>query len=129
MFSPEFPLESPHMGQQYPQYPPPLPYPPGGPGQPQPPQEPFPQRPQEWERRSPFQGLQGLFKRRNRGPRLLAQQMANSLGQPVQVATYVGKVKGEVAGVYPDHLLLQQEDKKYHVRWDGIVYVSPAEEK
>ncbi|PTM59890.1 uncharacterized protein DUF2642 [Desmospora activa DSM 45169] len=129
MFPPEFPLESPpYMGQQYPQYPPQPPYPPVSPEQPQLPEQPqFPRRPQGWGRRSPFQGLQGLLRRRNRGPGLLAQQMADSLGQSVQVSTYVGEVRGEVAGVYPDHMLLQQEDKKYHVRWDGIVYVSPTE--
>lgn len=107
------------MGQPIPPQPPQQPFPPGSPQQP----------PQEWERRTPFQGLQGLFKRRNRRSYLLTHQMAQAMGQPVQIATYAGELKGEVAGVYPDHLLIHHEEKKYHVRWDGIVYVSPTEEK
>ncbi|MDR6225291.1 DUF2642 domain-containing protein [Desmospora profundinema] len=130
----EFPLESPpYMGQPFPFQPPQhqQPFAPDLPHQPPVPlPPPLPGRPPDWEERRPlFQGLQGLFKRRNRRSFLLAHQMANALGQPVQVATYAGEVKGEVAGVYPDHLLLRQEEKKYHVRWEGIVYISPSEEK
>jgi Protein of unknown function (DUF2642) len=73
---------------------------------------------------SPFRGLLG---KRRRGY-LLAQQMQRLMGQRVQVATFSGKLDGEVAGVYPDNFLVTKEGQRYYIRWDAIAYVTPVEE-
>ncbi|MFC4076934.1 DUF2642 domain-containing protein [Salinithrix halophila] len=67
----------------------------------------------------------GRLRRRGRG--ILAQQMSELVGQRVQVETYVGKLEGDVVSIHPDHMILEKEERKYHVRWDAIIYVSPTE--
>ncbi|SMO61754.1 DUF2642 domain-containing protein [Melghirimyces algeriensis] len=71
--------------------------------------------------------LKGLLRRRGKAL-LLSEQMYQVLGQRVNVCTYTKELDGEVAGVYPDHLLISKEDQKFYIRWDAIVYVSPKEE-
>lgn len=83
-----------------------------------------PERPRPGLGRGLFKGLFG----RSRKEYLLTQQMYQVLGQRVKVATYTGELDGEIAGVYPDHLLVSKEEQKYYIRWDAIVYVAPVEE-
>ncbi|GGA50225.1 hypothetical protein GCM10007416_24230 [Kroppenstedtia guangzhouensis] len=54
--------------------------------------------------------------------------MQRLMGQRVQVATFSGKLDGEVAGVYPDNFLVTKEGQRYYIRWDAIAYVTPVEE-
>lgn len=86
------------------------------------PPEPRPAIGRGW--RSPFRGLFGKSRRGH----LLAQQMQQLMGQRVQVATFSGKLDGEVAGVYPDNFLVAKEGQRYYIRWDAIAYVTPVEE-
>ncbi len=70
----------------------------------------------------------GWFGKNRRG-NFLSQQVQQWMGQRVQVATFSGKLEGEVAGVYSDHFLLTKEDRRYYIRWDAVVYVTSLEEE
>ncbi|WP_091738246.1 DUF2642 domain-containing protein [Marininema mesophilum] len=74
--------------------------------------------------------LARLFRGRGRGGRgYLAQHMSQVVGQDVQIETFIGGIEGEVVSIHPDHVILEKGDRKFHVRWDAIVYVSPMENK
>ncbi|WP_091836572.1 DUF2642 domain-containing protein [Marininema halotolerans] len=74
--------------------------------------------------------LARMFRGRGRrGRGFLAQHMSQVIGQDVQIETYVGSLEGEVISIHPDHMIVEKDDRKIHVRWDAIVYVSPMEKK
>ncbi|PTX58306.1 uncharacterized protein DUF2642 [Melghirimyces profundicolus] len=106
---------------------PPYPFPqplPGLPGEmaPMPPESSRPMFGRSFK--NPFKGLL----RRRPKDYLLSHQMYRVMGQRVKVSTLKGDLDGDIAGVYPDHLLISKDDQKYHIRWDAIVYVAPVEE-
>jgi hypothetical protein len=93
------------------------------------PQLPPIQRPPQRQERPnrPSKMARFMMRRHSRDP-FLANQLTEIVGQDVHVVTYMGDISGTLSAVFPDHLLIEGEEKKYHVRLDAVGYISPANE-
>ncbi|GED16163.1 DUF2642 domain-containing protein [Aneurinibacillus migulanus] len=45
-------------------------------------------------------------------------------GKSISVATPIKEIQGELEEVFPDYILVNMDGQHYHIRWEGIVYIS-----
>lgn len=102
----------------------PSPYPPQGPETEWPPGGPGPMMEEE----KPFFGGLKFPKRRIPWRRQhILHHLQQMVGQDIHVATWAKEIDGTLESIYPDHILLQRKERRYHIRIEAIAYVSHRE--
>ncbi|MED0677552.1 Protein of unknown function [Aneurinibacillus thermoaerophilus] len=63
-------------------------------------------------------------KKSNTFTKRLLNHLNQRKGKNISVATPIKEIQGKLEEVFPDYILVNMDGQHYHIRWEGIVYIS-----